>query len=48
MAKVVIEDPELVRTVNVDANGKIHIGKKYAGMEAKIIIEEFSKPREDE
>lgn len=47
MAEIVIRDPVLLDTKNVDASGKIYIGKEFSGMQAKIVIEEFIEPEEE-
>lgn len=39
MGTLQIENPERYDTLNVDTNGKIHLGKDYAGKKARVVIE---------
>ncbi len=48
MTKFEIEDPEIYETKKVDSSGKIYIGKEYANMNAKILIERFEEIEEEE
>lgn len=40
MTQIIIEDPDLYTTKEVDASGRIYLGKEWSGKKVKIAIEE--------
>jgi len=48
MAKIIVEEPERYDLFNIDSNGKIHVGKEFSGMQARIVIESIEEAADEE
>lgn len=40
MAEIRIEDPEIYDSKTIDSQGRLYIGREYAGKRVKIVVEE--------
>lgn len=44
MTQIIIDDPDLYEKFEVKDDGRIYLGKDWAGKKVKIVIEEIDEP----
>jgi hypothetical protein len=47
-SKIIVEDPEYVQKKTVDGNGRLYLGKEFAEMDVRVILEVLDDEEEPE